>query len=260
VFFLEGSLVIVLELLSSTDLGDVLEKSRRNEISLKPADIKGYTKMMFEGMSFLHSNFIMHRDLKPGNIFITNQGVVKIGDFGLARMGSDILNYGFSSSLNSGGGKGVKRGLSPNTCTQWYRAPELLFGSCLYGFGMDIWSLGCIFAEFFLPQPMFQGRLDFGRGKEGNNEIDQLGKIFMYLGTPNESDWPEHNLLSRYVEFQTTSRAPYLLPPGTDKGAVDFLERLLVLNPNKRLSAEEALNHKYFTSAPAPSVPSSLPR
>lgn len=107
-----------MELLSSIDLEGVIEKSRRNQIILKPCDIKAYTKMIFEGMSFLHSNFIMHRDLKPGNIFITNQGIVKIGDFGFARIGSDILSHGTSPSF-TGQSKGVKRGLSPNACTQW---------------------------------------------------------------------------------------------------------------------------------------------
>lgn len=124
---------------------------------------------------------------------------------------------------------------------------------------MDIWSLGCIFSEFYLPRPLFEG--DFSNAKgEGNNDLDQLGKIFMYLGTPTAEEWPHHDLLPRYIEFQSTSKAPYILPPGTDKSSVDFLNQLLVLNPNKRITAQEALASEYFNSLPLPSPAHSLPR
>ena len=87
---------------------------------------------------------------------------MKLADFGLSR------TYGSPLQL-----------MSPEVVTQWYRAPELLFGACEYDAGIDMWSIGCLFAELWIRQPLFQGNGKF-------SELDQLGKIFMIMGTPSE--------------------------------------------------------------------------
>merc|ERR1712096_558186 len=108
--------------------------------------------MMLSGLAFLHEHWILHRDLAPGNIFISAEGVVKLADFGLSR------TYGSPQQLKS-----------PEVVTQWYRAPELLFGACEYDAGIDIWSIACLFAELWNRRPLFEGSGKF-------SELDQLGK------------------------------------------------------------------------------------
>lgn len=100
----------------------------------------------------MHANWILHRDLKPNNLFLSPQGKVKIGDFGLARQ--------FASS--------PKRPMTHQVATRWYRAPELFYGCTQYGVGVDIWAVGCIIAEFLLRVPLFPGDCD----------LTQLAKIF----------------------------------------------------------------------------------
>ena len=111
----------------------------------------------------MHSRNIYHRDLKPQNILITKKGEVQIADFGLSRM---ILNH--------------KRTFSKEIETLWYRSPELLLGQKHYDSGVDIWSLGCIMYE------LAEGKVLF----KGDCEISQLFKIFEFMGTPKEKDWP----------------------------------------------------------------------
>lgn len=104
-----------------------------------------------------------NKDLKPSNLLISSKGELKLADFGLAKLfGSPDRRY------------------TPQCVTRWYRAPELLFGSEQYGPSVDIWAVGCIFAELMLRTPYFPGE----------NDIDQLGKIFAALGTPTEEQWP----------------------------------------------------------------------
>ena len=120
---------LVLELLCEQDLEQIIGRSRLGS-PLLPATIKSLTRMLLDGLAFLHSNWIMHRDLKPGNVFVSTGGVLKIGDFGFAR------TFGSPQQL-----------MSPSACTQWYRAPELLLGACEYNAGVDVWSAGCVLAE-----------------------------------------------------------------------------------------------------------------
>merc|ERR1711920_405776 len=137
--------------------------------------------------------------------------------------------------------------------TIWYRAPELLFGAKEYGSAVDVWSVGCIFAELLLRAPIFPGL----------SELDQLGKIFHALGTPTEEDWPDIKTLPNYVEF-----TPYKAPPlrqtlfqaVKDDQALDLLEQMLAFDPNKRPSCTEALKHPYFQNDPKPTPPENLPK
>jgi cyclin-dependent kinase 7 len=164
--------------------------------------------------------------LKPGNLLISNSGELKIGDFGAARtFGSPDRKY------------------TAQCVTRHYRAPELLYGADLYGPGVDMWSIGCIFAELMLRVPYFAG----------DNEFDQLGKIFNALGTPTEEKWPGMKSLSKYVEYETCPETPFkALFSGATDDCIDLLSKMLKFDPNDRISASDALNHKYFSSDPPP--------
>jgi len=112
----------------------------------KPIDgvvVKSLIWQLMHGIEYLHANWIMHRDLKPANILISNRGVVKIGDMGLARVYSNPLVPLYSNDMV--------------VVTIWYRAPELLLGARHYTTGIDIWAIGCIWGELLALRPMFKG-------------------------------------------------------------------------------------------------------
>ena len=156
-----------------TDLEVIIKD---NSIILTPANIKSYVLQTLLGLEYLHANWILHRDLKPNNLLMNQDGVLKIADFGLAK---------FYGSPN--------RQYTHIVVTRWYRAPELLFGARNYGTGVDVWAVGCILAELLLRIPFVAGDTD----------LDQLAKIFQALGTPTEENWPGHSKLPDFVQFKT---------------------------------------------------------
>lgn len=190
---------------------------------LEPPRIKSLMHQILSGVDFLHSNRIIHRDMKPQNILVDRHGTVKIADFGLARI------YDFNMRLTI------------TVVTLWYRAPEVLLSNS-YATAVDIWSCGCIFAELFRKRPLFEGR------KEG----DQLHKIFDVIGTPSENDWPRDVSLSR-SNFRNHPGRPFkdVVPEITDDAA-DLLKKLLTFKPEERISALQAKNHPYFRDVSAP--------
>eukprot|EP01132_Coremiostelium_polycephalum_P001220 gene1220-1540_t len=135
--------------------------------------------------------------------------------------------------------------------TIWYRAPELLFGAKSYGPSVDMWSIGCIFAELMLRTPYLPGV----------SEIDQLVKIFSALGTPNESVWPGITSLPNYIKFTDFPATPFkqLFTAASDD-ALDLLSKMLIFNPSARCTATEALNHPYFKSGTKITPPKDLPK
>ncbi|XP_016405347.1 cyclin-dependent kinase 6-like [Sinocyclocheilus rhinocerous] len=135
--------------------------SKVSEKGLARDKIKDVMRQLLSGLDFLHTNTVIHRDLKPDNVLVSSRGEVKIADFGLAR----IYTYHIA--------------LTPCVVTLWYRAPEVLLQSS-YMSSVDMWSAGCIFAELFLLRPLFRGF----------TEIQQLQKIFEVIGLPGEEDWP----------------------------------------------------------------------
>lgn len=128
--------------------------------ALDPRIVKSFMRQLIAAVGFLHSKRILHRDLKPQNVLINAEGVVKLADFGLARAYQLPL-----------------RPYTHEVVTLWYRAPEILLGALEYSAAIDIWSLGVIFAELVAKKPVFAG----------DSEIDQLYRIFRTLGTPNEA-------------------------------------------------------------------------
>ncbi|XP_032094849.1 cyclin-dependent kinase 20 isoform X3 [Thamnophis elegans] len=145
-------------------LSDLSEVIRNSEQPLTEAQVKGYMLMLLKGVAFCHANSIMHRDLKPANLLISSTGQLKIADFGLARV--------FTSDGD--------RLYSHQVATRWYRAPELLYGARKYDEGVDLWAVGCIFAELLNNSPLFPGE----------NDIEQLCCVLRVLGTPNQKTWP----------------------------------------------------------------------
>ena len=187
--------------------------------SLEENFIKNFVYKILDAVAYCHSKKIIHRDLKPQNILLEKNGeIVKVADFGLARA--------FSSSI---------RPYTKEVLTLWYRAPELLLGLNEYSTPIDIWSIGCIFAELILKQPFFKGE----------NEIDQLIKIFNVLGTPDKDIWPEFENMPNYSpgfpKFKPIKFEDCLT--GINKNGIDLLKRMLIYDPNQRITAKQALMH-----------------
>ena len=229
--YAEGSdVVLVLEYLPS-DLAAVITKAKTH---FERRVVKGFLKMILEGIDFCHSRGIIHRDIKPGNILLTAQGTVRLGDFGLAR----ALPKDFAGSL------------SHQVATRWYRAPELLFASRRYNTAVDIWSIGVVTVELLLLSPLFPG----------NNDIDQLYRVFQIMGSPNLQSWPDVKELPDYekVSFPDMSPLdPRLLLPHAHEDDLSYIwSHFLHLNPKRRSSASDALQTDYWHKLPVPATPS----
>ncbi|CDS13810.1 hypothetical protein LRAMOSA05984 [Lichtheimia ramosa] len=230
VFSHKTNLNLVLEYLDS-DLEQVIKDKT---IMFMPADIKSWMLMTLRGLDHCHRHFVLHRDMKPNNLLLTHDGVLKIADFGLARDWGD-----------------PGRQMTSQVVTRWYRSPELLFGAQEYTYAVDIWAVGCIFAELMLRTPYVAG----------DSDIDQLKKIFHALGTPTEADWPGMTSLPDYIQFKPFPKVQlrsYFTAAGTD--ALDLLEKMLVFDPNKRWTTQQCLSHPYFRNSPLPTSPEKLPK
>ncbi|XP_050311741.1 cyclin-dependent kinase 7 [Anthonomus grandis grandis] len=213
-----------------TDLEVIIKD---NTIILTTANIKSYILQTLLGLEYLHLNWILHRDLKPNNLLVNSKGVLKIGDFGLAKM------FGSPNRINT-----------HHVVTRWYRSPELLFGAKQYGTCIDIWAVGCILAELLLRVPLFPGESD----------LDQLTKIFGVFGNPTEDTWPGIKSMSDYIEFKPFPQIPLksiFTAAGDD--LLEVIESMLVLNPTARKTCTECLKMAFFSNKPAPTVGTKLP-
>ncbi|KAJ3209434.1 Cyclin-dependent kinase catalytic subunit [Dinochytrium kinnereticum] len=200
-----------------------LKKYMDSTPSLSASLIKSYMKQLVKGLNFCHARRILHRDLKPQNLLIDQVGTLKLADFGLARtFGIPMRTY------------------THEVVTLWYRAPEILLGSKHYSTAMDMWSVGCIFAELALKQPLFPG----------DSEIDEIFRIFRVLGTPSEECWEGVSSLPDYkTSFPRWNAQPLstAVPRfASDKAAIDLLKQCLMYSPAQRISAKRALIHSYF--------------
>ncbi len=192
-----------------------------NNGPLSPPLVKSYLFQICAAIKYCHSKRILHRDLKPQNLLIDKNGIIKVGDFGLARA--------FGIPIKT---------LTHEILTLWYRAPEILLGQKEYSTPIDIWSIGLIFYEMAHRKPLFAG----------DCEIDQIFKIFQIFGTPNESNWPG---ITKLPEFKLTF--PQFKPKGLnscncniDHIGMDLLSQMIQLDPCRRISAKQALNHPFF--------------
>ncbi|KAL7668898.1 hypothetical protein ACOME3_009580 [Neoechinorhynchus agilis] len=216
------------------DLRSLMNYSMKRAFGM--AEVKTLLRQLLEGVRHLHDNWIIHRDLKTSNLLLSHKGILKIGDFGLAReYGSPLQEY------------------TPIVVTLWYRSPELLLGARKYSTAVDMWSVGCIFGELLLSKPLFPGK----------SEIDQVNLIFKDLGTPSERIWPGFNKLPVVKKFQfaeykyNTLRSR--LPRKLSDAGFSLINRLLTYDPIRRMDATKALSHEFFTESPLPLDPSVFP-
>lgn len=170
---------------------------------------------------FLHVKFVLHRDVKPANLLISEAGILKLADFGYAR-------YFAAPNVN----------MSYECCTLWYRPPELLFGATHYSSGVDTWGAGCILVELCLRRPLFRGE----------TVMDQLANIFAVFGSPNSSTWPGVEGLKKFVVF-TGAQSTDLNTLLTKDPVASLAACLLALDPNRRLSAADSLDSRLFKRA-----------
>nr|BAA21673.1 cdc2 kinase [Allium cepa] len=183
---------------------------------------KTFLYQLLRGIAYCHSHRVLHRDLKPQNLLIDRRtNSLKLADFGLARaFGIPVRTF------------------THEVVTLWYRAPEILLGARQYSTPVDIWSVGCIFAEMVNQRPLFPG----------DSEIDELFKIFRIMGTPNEDTWPGVTSLpdfkSAFPKWPAKDLATIV--PKLDSAGIDLLYKMLHLEPSKRITARKALEHEYF--------------
>lgn len=224
--------------------------------------LRSVMHQLLGGLLYLHRNWVLHRDLKPANIMVTSSGRIKIGDLGLARIFHKPLQALFT------GDKVV--------VTIWYRAPELLLGSRHYTTAIDLWAVGCIFAELMSLRPIFKGEEAKQDSKKSVPfQRNQMCKIAEVLGIPKKEQWPLLTAMSEYAQlsllpaaapnvtrptgldkwwdavvknsnYTSSSAAVLSTGPPPHRDGLALLKSLLEYDPLKRLGAEEALQHPYF--------------
>ncbi|XP_055723926.1 mitogen-activated protein kinase 14A-like isoform X1 [Salvelinus fontinalis] len=176
---------------------------------------------ILRGLKYIHSADIIHRDLKPSNLAVNEDCELKILDFGLARHTDDEMT-GY-------------------VATRWYRAPEIMLNWMHYNMTVDIWSVGCIMAELLTGRTLFPG----------TDHINQLQQIMRLTGTPPDSvisRMPSHearNYINSLPQMPKRNFADVFV--GANPLAVDLLEKMLVLDTDKRITASETLAHPYFS-------------
>ncbi|CCW67084.1 unnamed protein product [Phytomonas sp. Hart1] len=214
----DGKLYLIFEFVDR-DLKKALEKHG----PFASIELKRLIFQLLDGLFFCHRHRIVHRDLKPANILLTQNGILKLADFGLARA--------FHVPMHT---------YTHEVVTLWYRAPEILLGEKHYAPAVDMWSVGCIFAELTKGKVMFRG----------DSEIGQLFEIFQVLGTPKdcEGSWPGVSRLPDYRDVFPKWPAKRLeqLLPNLDAEGIDLLMRMLKYDPAERISAKAALKHPWF--------------
>ncbi|CAD7944316.1 unnamed protein product [Amoebophrya sp. A120] len=221
----QNKLLLIFEFVDS----DLKKYMRKNGSGPLPSETaRSFVQQMLKGICFCHERRIIHRDLKPQNLLVTHNNQLKLADFGLARTYSvPMPKY------------------THEVVTVWYRSPEILLGQELYALPVDLWSVGCIFAEMGCGQPLFAG----------DSEIDTIFKIFQKLGTPSEEEWATmYELPNMKSTFPKWKKKPWpqIRDLGTTLGmqACDLIEDIMKYDPMQRLSAKQCLRHPYFNSIP----------
>ncbi|XP_069737095.1 mitogen-activated protein kinase 4 [Phaenicophaeus curvirostris] len=224
--FFKFNMVYIVQEYMETDLARLLEQGK-----LAEEHAKLFMYQLLRGLKYIHSANVLHRDLKPANIFISTEDLVlKIGDFGLAR----IVDQHYSH-------KGY---LSEGLVTKWYRSPRLLLSPNNYTKAIDMWAAGCILAE------MLTGRMLFA----GGHELEQMQLILETIPVIHEEDKEELlKVMPMFINSTWEVRKPLRkLLPEVDSEAIDFLEKILTFNPMDRLTAEMGLQHPYMSPYSCP--------
>jgi cyclin-dependent kinase 8/11 len=257
---LEGKCIFMVFEYAEHDLLQIIHHhTQPTRHPIPPATVKSIMFQLLNGCQYLHSNWVLHRDLKPANIMVTSSGEVKIGDLGLARLFNKPLNSLFS------GDKVV--------VTIWYRAPELLLGSRHYTPAIDMWAVGCIFAELLSLRPIFKGEeAKMDSKKTVPFQRNQMQKIVEIMGLPTKEKWPNLVNMPEYLQLPTLSTSQHAKAgsslekwyystinshsttsaptSNSSLGAEGYklLAALLEYDPEKRLTAQAALQHSFFST------------
>jgi cyclin-dependent kinase 7 len=232
----DQNLNLVLEFLPLGDLEELIKDVEG--VRYGAADIKAWMGMLSRAVWFCHENFVLHRDIKPNNLLIAADGEIKLADFGLARSFGEPF-----------------RNMSSNVITLWYRPPELLFGARQYSGAVDIWSVGMVFAELIIRNPYLGGE----------TEIDQISKVCLGVGTPTEENWPGVTKFPAYTvpspptPLQPESHFQSLFGAAGHDG-VDLMMKMMILDPRKRITARQVLEHQWWKSEPKASKNEDLPK
>ena len=198
----------------------------------------------------MHSAGIIHRELRPANILANKNCDLKICDLGLDHgllkdddnsvqklIDNPNLNIEISNEMIY---DDSKKDLTEKVIARWYMAPECILSQNEYSKAVDIWSIGCIFAELLGRQPLFPG----------DNYLDQIQKIISVLGSPNEADlsFLKNEKQKAFVNklARRTSQSFAVMFPNANPVAVDLLEKMLMFSPNKRYTVEQCISHPYF--------------
>ncbi|KAG8079401.1 hypothetical protein GUJ93_ZPchr0007g4437 [Zizania palustris] len=206
------------------------------DIKFTLPQVKCYVHQLLSGLEHCHNQGVLHRDIKGSNLLLDNNGVLKIGDFGLA----SIFDPNHKQPMTS------------RVVTLWYRPPELLLGATDYGVGVDLWSAGCILAELLAGKPIMPGR----------TEVEQLHKIFKLCGSPTEEYWKKSKLphATIFKPQQPYKRRIADTFKDFPQSALRLIETLLAIDPTDRMTATSALNSDFFATEPFACDPSSLPQ
>mmetsp|Transcript_70294 Transcript_70294/g.161267 ORF Transcript_70294/g.161267 Transcript_70294/m.161267 type:complete len:490 (-) Transcript_70294:141-1610(-) len=218
--------VYIVSELMETDLHRVIYSRQR----LTDEHIQYFLYQILCGVKYIHSANVLHRDLKPSNVLLNANCDLKLCDFGLSR------------GLNDEETPAANGDLTEYVVTRWYRAPEIMLSVQDYSRAIDVWSIGCIFAEMLGRKPLFPG----------NDYIHQLKLITKVVGTPTEDELG-------YVENPRAKRFMLGLPPtprvdlstkfpDANADALDLLSKMLILDPSKRINVNECLEHPYLAS------------
>ena len=206
--------------LMETDLHRVVYSRQE----LTDEHIQYFVYQILRGMLYLHSADVIHRDLKPSNLLLNKNCDLKICDFGLAR--------GFDQAKDEN--------LTEYVVTRWYRAPEVILNASHYTKAIDVWSIGCIFAELLGRSPLFPGE----------DYLDQVQRVIAVLGMPSQEDMSfiGNDSARRYIRsLPKRQRVPWSsLYPKANPVALDLLNKMLIFNPEKRYTVEQCLAHPYF--------------
>ena len=182
--------------------------------------IKSIMFQTLQGLAYMHKHGFFHRDLKPEHLLVKGDAV-KIADFGLAR------------EIRS------KPPFTDYVSTRWYRAPEILLRSTNYNSPVDIFACGAMMAEYYMLRPLFPG----------NNETDQIYKTCAVLGSPTQAQWPDGYKLASRMGFTFPKFVPTPLNqmiPNASEPAIDLMMKMLTFDPQKRITAAQALKHPFF--------------
>lgn len=207
-----------------TDLDRVINS--RQGLSID--HVRFFVYQLLRGLKYLHSANVLHRDLKPSNLLVNSNCDLKICDFGLARVVEEDL----------------QANLTEYVVTRWYRAPEILLATTDYTTAIDVWSVGCIFAELLAREPVFPGQ----------DSVSQLKLYFERLGKPDSSelDFVPNERTRRFVNaIKYTAPVPMaeLFPKFRgETEALDLLGKMLIFHPHKRITVDAALAHPFMST------------